>query len=326
MHPLAPYRLALDAIMMDFTGLIVALIRSGYDPQDREASITRLVDPVTALVRSSRHRVYDEAVAMLLSQAAAQGVSDGVYVPGISGYPEDSVRTVLREALRGTPTEAAQAIAARLTQHVESAGRQTITRAVEDGMEPGTAADAEHMEHTRLTPEEMDELRDHEAPPPTPHIRPRTTEAQNPDGARPKAWARVLTGAENCAFCVMLASRGPVYETAATAGRLAASDAFKDAGATGWVNSYHPSCDCVVVPVYSYTSWPGRASYRELEKLYARVINQEWQDDDGETQYGISYNRGPSSTAKNQVIAALDRELARMDRDGITLPVDNLRS
>lgn len=52
-------------------------------------------------------------------------------------------------------------------------------------------------------------------------------------GAR---WARVLTGAENCAFCAMLASRGPAY-------------ASEDTASGQW----HDHCDCVAVMVI-----PGR--------------------------------------------------------------------
>lgn len=47
-------------------------------------------------------------------------------------------------------------------------------------------------------------------------------------------WARVPSGAETCAFCLMLASRGAVYGSRETAG---------DGG------SYHGDCDCVATPI-----------------------------------------------------------------------------
>lgn len=49
-------------------------------------------------------------------------------------------------------------------------------------------------------------------------------------------WARV-TDANPCDFCKMLATRGPVYKSAKTAGR---SD----------LHRYHDSCGCSVVPVF----------------------------------------------------------------------------
>lgn len=56
------------------------------------------------------------------------------------------------------------------------------------------------------------------------------------DPERPR-FARVPSGAETCAFCNMLASRGFVYLTAKTAGAF---------------DHYHPSCDCRVVPGWGY--------------------------------------------------------------------------
>ena len=62
-------------------------------------------------------------------------------------------------------------------------------------------------------------------------------------------WARVTDG-DPCAFCAMLASRGPVYKSAATAG-------FKP----------HDNCACVPEAVFARTAdWPGDA--REYQKLW----------------------------------------------------------
>lgn len=68
-------------------------------------------------------------------------------------------------------------------------------------------------------------------------------------------WARVLTGVESCGWCAMLASRGPVYSSAKTAGE-------KD--------EWHLGCDCLVVPVFrgQTTEWEGYSEYKKLEKLW----------------------------------------------------------
>lgn len=47
-----------------------------------------------------------------------------------------------------------------------------------------------------------------------------------------------VTSGKTCAFCAMLASRGPVYKTQ------------KTAGARGSGNRYHDHCDCAVEAVY----------------------------------------------------------------------------
>lgn len=84
---------------------------------------------------------------------------------------------------------------------------------------------------------------------------------------RPRAWARVLTGATSCWFCVMCASRGPVYQSAKSAGE----------NKEPW-NSYHDHCDCKVVPVFDHRNWEGVEQYRQLEKMWRDVT---WKKRDG---------------------------------------------
>lgn len=64
-------------------------------------------------------------------------------------------------------------------------------------------------------------------------------------------WARVLAGETNCAFCAMLASRGPVYRSGLTAGFEA-----------------HDNCDCQMVMVVKGEHWPGEEQYAELKRLW----------------------------------------------------------
>lgn len=68
---------------------------------------------------------------------------------------------------------------------------------------------------------------------------------------RALGWARVLSGGRSCAFCRMLASRGPAYLSERSAG--------KD-------RKWHDLCDCQVEPVYSRdAAWPpGSREAREL--------------------------------------------------------------
>lgn len=68
-------------------------------------------------------------------------------------------------------------------------------------------------------------------------------------------WARVLTGAESCGWCAMLASRGPVYGSAKSAGQS---------------DEWHLGCDCLVVPVFRghETEWEGHDAFKKLEQLW----------------------------------------------------------
>lgn len=84
-------------------------------------------------------------------------------------------------------------------------------------------------------------------------------ESDDDDDGPEIGWARVLTGAESCGFCAMLASRGPVYKS-----KKSASDA---GGVDG--KAYHDNCDCEVVLVREDQDWVGREEYEALEHLWA---------------------------------------------------------
>lgn len=92
---------------------------------------------------------------------------------------------------------------------------------------------------------------------------------------RALGYARRLTGAYNCAFCTMLASRGPVYRSA-DAALIRHEDRGRSASATG--EPFHDRCDCEVVPVFDATDWEGRDQYLELEKLWQEHSNASLQD------------------------------------------------
>lgn len=297
---LTAYRLAMDALTATFMSTVRLLVASMATEPDRALAIRTMTPVLTDLVRRHRSLAYLEAVKLLSESARAQGVADP-YIPSESGYSESSVRTVLRESLRGTPDEASKSIAERLTQHVESGARETITRAAEDGREPADDADAEHWSANAIEPDDFDDEQ---------------------GGTRALAWARVLTGAENCAFCVMLASRGPVYSGPDEAGRMLASDKWPDA--KGYINSYHDNCDCVVVPIYDFSSWEGRESYLALEEWYQRTIKDPLYR--GERIGARAGSKGDPTTSKNPSLAALDRELRDMVKRGESLPIQDLRS
>lgn len=93
-------------------------------------------------------------------------------------------------------------------------------------------------------------------------------------------YSRVPSGPSTCDFCLILASRGPVYKSRSTA-RMAESDG----------RLFHDDCDCVQVPMRG--NWvPDPASPREFrwegdqvagydfEKLYAEAYKPFWRESD----------------------------------------------
>ncbi|MDV2477167.1 EndoU domain-containing protein [Rhodococcus zopfii] len=90
--------------------------------------------------------------------------------------------------------------------------------------------------------------------------RDRSNNRRRPDGqpldGAVLGWARILTGRESCGFCAMLASRGPVYRSEATASSTAGGRAF------------HRNCDCITRAIFQGRDWEGRAEYERLEQLW----------------------------------------------------------
>lgn len=94
-----------------------------------------------------------------------------------------------------------------------------------------------------------------------------------------RGWARVATGRETCAFCLMLISRGPVYYSAGSAGvdpdlpEEEVVDMFRNSRLEEYFgdikefmpdeDAWHTGCDCKVVPVFDLENWFGlKASQR----------------------------------------------------------------
>ena len=73
------------------------------------------------------------------------------------------------------------------------------------------------------------------------------------DPSKPK-WARVPSGPETCAFCLVMASRGAVYVSDKTAG-----------GMYGW----HSACDCTATPIWDGQAYPDAYEPDALYEVYA---------------------------------------------------------
>ena len=105
-------------------------------------------------------------------------------------------------------------------------------------------------------------------------------------------YARVPTGAETCDFCLMLASRGFVYQSEGTAG----------AGHT------HSSCDCRCVP-----GWDGM----EVEDYDPQAIYDRWQDAiDAKARERAERNGTTVSEERAAIMAAYGRAAKNAKKAG----------
>lgn len=89
-------------------------------------------------------------------------------------------------------------------------------------------------------------------------------------------FARVATGRETCAFCLMLVSRGPVFKSELKAGAkhegaaeiLETRNDFSDEELDDLMTRWHPGCDCKVVPVFDEDNWQGRDDFIRMENIW----------------------------------------------------------
>ncbi|MCW2092846.1 UNVERIFIED_ORG: hypothetical protein M2328_006126 [Rhodococcus erythropolis] len=97
----------------------------------------------------------------------------------------------------------------------------------------------------------------------------RNTVARSVRGDKGVTYSRVPSGTDTCAFCLVLASRGPVYESRESAKYRADGD------------KYHNDCDCVPTPSWGGDDLP--EGY-DPEGLYQSYLTAKGKADSGSTK------------------------------------------
>lgn len=141
-----------------------------------------------------------------------------------------------------------------------------------------------------------------------------------------QGWARIATGRETCAWCLMLISRGAelnhkgnfAYREAATAGLSVddetALDLWEEAGGdlekfreetAEYIEEWHTGCDCLAVPVFDVNNWPGRDAALRAQQL--------WIDAGKEADRLIKSGKARSNNVNKETQNALRRRLERGD-------------
>lgn len=279
---LGKYRLDLDKVMQSLIREILSLLLGSYSPTDDEEEkknqIRELSPAITNQVRIARNRAHRIAVQQLLDSVPKNRIP---YIPDQRGYAADAVEKVLEKELHGPSYDVGNRVSSTLVRHAEQAARDTIVDAATDNEwldEPETERSDAPDEPTD-TPEEREpgksRLKINFGPlfDEDDDLQDELDQAMNEqrDLVRPIGWARIMTGAETCAFCVMLASRPGsgdrrFYTSADAAGGEMATMQYRGTGM--FVNRYHDNCDCVVVPVYDENNWIGR---EQADYLYDHV-------------------------------------------------------
>lgn len=195
-----------------------------------------------------------------------------------------------RMSLPESPPDARTSMQLLVARTVENGGRRQIIKAVEDD--------------TELTDELL--------------ARPKLGKVLS-EGRPVKGWARIATGKETCSWCLMLVSRGPVYESAITAGLDLTDVDAEEAYAldsqelSTLMDEWHPGCDCKVIPVYDYNNWAGRYEAERSYELWADATKEArrvLRDEPGKMYFSRKKNAWLPTTLNREAQNALRRQLA----------------
>ncbi|AEK09308.1 capsid maturation protease [Mycobacterium phage Lesedi] len=137
-----------------------------------------------------------------------------------------------------------------------------------------------------------------------------------------RGWARVATGRETCAWCLMLISRGPTYVRAETAGldldTEHALELFENndqetyfADISGEIKQWHTGCDCKVIPVFRNEDWFGKEAADHALDLWGDATKEAIALEDKGLVHKSGKNKGQPFTRNELAINALRRRLER---------------
>ncbi|QBP30495.1 capsid maturation protease [Mycobacterium phage Charm] len=142
-----------------------------------------------------------------------------------------------------------------------------------------------------------------------------------------QGWARVATGRETCAWCLMLISRGAelnhkgnfAYSSAQSAMGINLDDetVIDLLDEAGWdlekfredtkddIEEWHTGCDCIAVPVFDVQNWPGMAAAKEAQRLWIAAGK--------EASALIKSGDARTNNTNKETLNALRRSLSRGD-------------
>lgn len=263
----AAYAQALTAVADAFVEAFLAAL--GLIDLSDPAAVKAAEPGMRSLVVKHRRLAAQAANAFLDASAAEHGVE--AYHPPVEPYHPSALRKLLRENVGAS----AEQLAAAARRHVVMAGHRQMMRAVLDPEFGNYATREEQEELERSTsPLTAGDDSDDDAP-------------AGGGKVRPVGWARVLQGKYSCGFCIMLASRGPVYSSADAAKYVAAPVGEKSREG-GFLSrkartelrkenprAFHEHCDCIVVPVFDPENWSGRAEQQRLARFYRETVEKE---------------------------------------------------
>lgn len=295
-------QLAINAIIVLYVAQFASYFLEPRLPFTRWVEFLRLLFPIVQELRSETARnaraFYD---AQRGDHTELGRHNRDLENTGFTQFVQSMEPARQRMSVANSPDDAVTRVQLQAIREVENAGRRQIIRAVAEDQEL----------HEKVVREDTRE----------------GTVIPFPRGPRVvRGWARVATGRETCAWCLMLISRGPVYFQADRAGLLdltdlqaeelyakTAPDLDKyDEEVNRFMDEWHPGCDCLVVPVYNTENWPGLAAQQRADELWVQATREAKELREKEERvHQTGKHAGQEITLGEDTVLALRRMIAR---------------
>lgn len=231
----------------------------------------RLAFPASQQTAYNARRFYDAERARVIPGAPRHDVN--LATLPFEVFRRDMLALSPQIVGRELDDDAVSRIQMRTARAIENSGRWTIMHAAEtydpwiDGEEESLSwmseEETEKFTSKRLSKSEYKEIL-------------RNTERRR---TGIKGWARVPTGSETCAWCLMLCSRGAAYRIGKTVGlKIEVRDFFRYEREGTFdpkehMHQWHDNCDCKVVPVFDLDDWDGKDRADALYDMWGDVTS-----------------------------------------------------
>ena len=227
----------------------------------------RLAFPASEKTARAARRFYDFERSRVLPEAPKHAVN--LALLPYEGFYRDMMVLAPRVVGRELDVDASSRINMRVARAVEGSGRWTIMKAAEtpdpwldgelDAVSWLSEEESEKFTSSSLTKSEYKEL------------------LRNPERRRTgiRGWARIPTGKETCAWCLMLCSRGAAYRMGNTVGlKIPVRDFFRYEREGTFdpkehMHQWHDGCDCKVVPVFDLDDYDGKDRADALYRMWS---------------------------------------------------------
>lgn len=254
----------------------------------RQARIDAILRAVLPELEQSTQAAYDVATDFIEAEAVNQGTQRPEIPRPTSYVREDTLRKRVTISYSDNAEEMAQRVRAQLAPSVQKAAARVIVSTSHGSLEDlpddllerlDNGEPIEQLKETALA--DTSELVDAKTGEPVDGVPPGAFVHEGKVYRHPIGYARKIQGEYTCGFCIMMASRGPIYSSYSAAKykwktgpvkwRKYMNESQKNIYRETHQEAFHTGCDCAVVPVFTSAAWPGKEQYDAAKYIYEKA-------------------------------------------------------